>query len=235
MKIQSPRVCESGILLMGAEVVRIVRRVDMTASEICFFLLEDACNEKVESEMHKWNISLTPLPKPKIEELRLPKENAHKLKILHISDTHFDPLYVEGANVECNEPLCCRSNDGMTNVSFMAAGKWGSYRCDLPKRTLEHLLDHIAETHKVKKGPTSQGKTEISPGSMSFQLSLKHFFQDIDYIIWTGDIVAHDVWMQTKENVMNVIEETVRLMSDKLPGIQVFPTIGNHERSPVNS
>lgn len=149
MKIQSPRVCESGIILIGAEIIRIARRVDKTASEVCYFFFDDICDEKVKNEIHKWNISLTPLPKPKIEELRLPKKNAHTLKILHISDTHFDPLYVEGAKADCNEPLCCRSNDGMTNVSFMAAGKWGSYRCDLPKRTLEHLLDHIANTHKV--------------------------------------------------------------------------------------
>ncbi|XP_055299063.1 sphingomyelin phosphodiesterase-like [Sitodiplosis mosellana] len=210
MKIQAPRVCESGIPLMGAEIIRIARRVhsstDMSAAEVCSFFFEEICTEKIEREIHKWNVALTPFPKPEIKEVRLPKKNVHTLKVLHLSDTHIDHLYVEGANAVCNEPLCCRVNDGMTNVSYSAAGKWGSYRCDLPKRTLEHLLDHIAETHR-----------------------------DIDYVIWTGDLVAHDVWMQTNEDVMNTIEESVRLLSEKLPGIPIFPTMGNHERSPVNS
>lgn len=149
MKMQTPRVCEQGIHLFGAEIIKIAKRIDMTASDICYFFLDEVCIEMSKHETHKWNVSIPPLLKPKVTEIQLPKKNAHKLKVLHISDTHVDPLYVEGANADCNEPLCCRANDGMTNISFSAAKKWGEYRCDLPKRTLEHLLDHIAETHKV--------------------------------------------------------------------------------------
>lgn len=151
MKMQSPRVCESGINLFGAEIIKILKRVDMTAIEICHFFLDEVCTDATEQETHKWNVSLTPIPKPDLKEIPLPKKNVPKLKVLHISDTHLDPLYVEGANADCNEPLCCRANDGMTNISFSAAGKWGEYRCDLPKRTIEHLLDHIVENHKVSQ------------------------------------------------------------------------------------
>lgn len=149
MKMQTPRVCESGIKLFGAEIIRIAKRVDMKATEICYFFLNDICTDVAENEILEWNVTLTPVSKPKIKEIQLPKKDAHKLKILHISDTHVDPLYVVGANADCNEPLCCRANDGMTDVSFSAAGKWGAYRCDLPLKTFEHLLDHIMETHKV--------------------------------------------------------------------------------------
>lgn len=58
--------------------------------------------------------------------------------------------------------------------------------------------------------------------------------QDIDYIVWTGDLVPHDVWNQTKEENMKIIKETVKQMSEKFPGIPIFPALGNHESSPVN-
>lgn len=34
---------------------------------------------------------------------------------------------------------------------YFLAGKWGDYRkCDSPKRTIDHLLQHIADTHAVR-------------------------------------------------------------------------------------
>lgn len=58
--------------------------------------------------------------------------------------------------------------------------------------------------------------------------------QNIDYLIWTGDLVQHDVWNQTNDSIMDIIEDTIRLVSEKLPGVQVFPALGNHERAPAN-
>lgn len=54
-------------------------------------------------------------------------------------------------------------------------------------------------------------------------------------MIWTGDLVPHDVWGQTNDQLTQAIEESIQLVTDKLPGIRVFPAIGNHERIPVNS
>lgn len=151
LKMQTPRVCESGVHLFGAEIIKIAKKVDMTAAEICYFILDDYCEEVTQNPNHIWNVSFSPFLKPKIQEIPLPNENAPKLKVLHISDTHIDPLYVEGSNAICGEPLCCRENDGFTNQSYAAAGKWGDYRCDLPKRTFENFLDHISKTHKVNQ------------------------------------------------------------------------------------
>lgn len=70
--------------------------------------------------------------------------------MLHLSDTHYDPYYVEGSNADCGEPVCCRG-DVSENVPFeKQAGRWGDYRsCDTPQRTLENMLEHIKQTHKV--------------------------------------------------------------------------------------
>lgn len=71
-------------------------------------------------------------------------------RVLHISDVHIDPFYIEGANAECGEPLCCREESGQPKSPEKASGLWGDYRnCDMPMRTLENMLSHINKTHKV--------------------------------------------------------------------------------------
>jgi sphingomyelin phosphodiesterase len=59
-------------------------------------------------------------------------------------------------------------------------------------------------------------------------------FQDIDYIIWTGDLVPHDIWNQTKEENLKIIKENIKQMTEKFPGVPIFPSLGNHESAPVN-
>ena len=68
------------------------------------------------------------------------------------------------------------------------------------------MFNHIADTHK-----------------------------DIDYIIWTGDLPAHDIWNQTREENLDIIKKTVLQMLQKFPGVPIFPALGNHESVPVNS
>jgi len=127
--------------------------------------------------------------------------------VLHLSDTHFDPYYTEGSNAACSEPLCCRSTDGIPSVATNGAGRWGDYRkCDTPRQTIESMLHHIANYH-----------------------------QDIDYIIWTGDLPPHDVWNQTRSANLYVLRETVRQLNYYFPKARIFPALGNHESSPVNS
>lgn len=59
--------------------------------------------------------------------------------------------------------------------------------------------------------------------------------QDIDYVIWTGDILPHDIWNQSSVKVIQAIEKSIELVMNKLPGVRIFPAIGNHEQIPVNS
>lgn len=47
-----------------------------------------------------------PSPRPNIEG---PGPSCRDpIKVVHIADTHIDPLYVEGASTECGKPICCR-------------------------------------------------------------------------------------------------------------------------------
>ena len=91
---------------------------------------------------------------------------------MHITDTHLDETYVEGAKAECAQPLCCRRENGMAGKGEKAAGKYGTLGwCDSNKLLIETLLENIRDNH-----------------------------EDIPYVIWTGDSPSHKIWNQTKDD-----------------------------------
>ncbi|RZF32884.1 hypothetical protein LSTR_LSTR004275 [Laodelphax striatellus] len=205
-KLQTPRVCEGITELFGGEVVYVLSRLKLGPEEICSFVIGDACGD-VYNPTHEWQVVFPPVPKPTVIPIPNPTEGGATFKVLHLSDTHFDPYYQEGSNADCKEPLCCRLTNGPAKDAASAAGPWGDYRkCDTPKRTVDNMFQHIAATHP-----------------------------DIDYILWTGDLPPHDVWNQTREENLMILKQTVAQMTQFFPGIPIFPALGNHEAAPVNS
>lgn len=206
LKIQTTRVCEGITELFASEVIYVLGKIKLGAEEICSFIIGDACGD-VYNPYHEWEVMFPPVAKPVHKTLEIPKVGAPTFKVLHLSDTHYDPYYSEGSNADCTEPLCCRLTNGLAKNKEQAAGKWGDYRkCDTPKITVDHMLKNIAENHP-----------------------------DIDYILWTGDLPPHDVWNQTREENLKVLKDTVLQMSTMFPGTPIFPALGNHESAPVNS
>jgi len=214
LKMQSPRVCTGIINIYIDEAVEVLRQVVLDSNEICGSVVGEACGSGNISPSLEWSVTFPPVPKPPVVQYIGPESKVGgkptpTLKILQISDTHWDPWYEPGANAECNEPLCCRISSGPPPPpqSRKGAGIWGDYRkCDTPRVTIESMLGHIRDAHP-----------------------------DIDYIIWTGDIPAHDVWNQTHSSNINVIKDTVDLMLQYFPHTPIFPALGNHEGAPVNS
>lgn len=205
-KIETPRVCLGIINLMADEVVYVVENLVMSPDEICGFVIGDICGIPY-NPYHKWRVAFPPVPKPPIHHPQPTPAGMPTLKVLHLSDTHFDPEYQEGSNADCNEPLCCRANSGPVKSPNHRAGYWGDYRkCDTPSRTIHSMLQHIAQLHS-----------------------------DIDYIIWTGDLPPHDIWNQTKEGNLNIIRATIEQLMIYFPETPIFPALGNHESAPVNS
>ncbi|XP_065178037.1 sphingomyelin phosphodiesterase-like [Sycon ciliatum] len=85
------------------------------------------------------------------------------------------------------------------------AGPYGSYYCDAPLALLQNALEHVAKEEKF------------------------------DYIIFTGDVPAHNVWNQTRDDITSAITFVCDLFKKYFPGAKIFPAVGNHESSPVNS
>lgn len=79
------------------------------------------------------------------------KEDAPKLKVLHLTDVHVDPQYAPGGNADCDEPVCCRKSQGEPKEPSGAAGYWGDYRdCDSPMHAFKDLIKHAANQHAVR-------------------------------------------------------------------------------------
>ena len=88
-----------------------------------------------------------------------------------------------------------------------AAGFWGdSRKCDTPLRTIEAMYRNIRNHHPY-----------------------------IDFIYWTGDLPAHDIWKQTKASNAEIVRGTASQLLEHFPDVPVYPALGNHESVPVDS
>ncbi|NXN97964.1 ASM phosphodiesterase, partial [Rhinopomastus cyanomelas] len=147
-----------------------------------------------------------------------PPPGAPTVRILFLTDLHWDQQYQEGSVVACPDPLCCRrggdgadaggngAGGGTAAPSAGArAGKWGSYgKCDLPLGTIESLL------------------AQLPVGKLAA-------------VYWTGDTPAHNVWQQRRQDQLRALGTLSRLLRSRLGTVPVYPAVGNHEATPVNA
>lgn len=91
---------------------------------------------------------------------------------IHFTDPHIDNQYAVGTSMLCNLPLCCRTINGYPTETWLQAGKWGAYLCDLPEATMRNMLQYI--------------KANFDPA----------------FIFWTGDNVAHNGWESSEAEVI---------------------------------
>uniref|UniRef100_A0A8C9DU08 Sphingomyelin phosphodiesterase 1 n=1 Tax=Prolemur simus TaxID=1328070 RepID=A0A8C9DU08_PROSS len=152
-----------------------------------------------------WNISLPATPKPPPKPPNPPAPGAPVSRVLFLTDLHWDHDYLEGTDPNCADPLCCRRGSGLPPTSQPGAGYWGEYsKCDLPLRTLDSLLSGL--------GPAGP----------------------FDMVYWTGDIPAHDVWQQSRQDQLRALTTITALVRKFLGPVPVYPAVGNHESTPVN-
>ncbi|XP_050400269.1 sphingomyelin phosphodiesterase A [Patella vulgata] len=85
------------------------------------------------------------------------------------------------------------------------AGYYGEYNCDLPWWTVDVLVDSIKQ---------------IEPPP--------------DFIIYTGDSPPHDVWKQNWKGQLATDRDVIDFLNDRFDGINIYPTLGNHESFPAN-
>ncbi|GJQ73032.1 hypothetical protein Trydic_g1666 [Trypoxylus dichotomus] len=174
-------------------------RKNLTADRICgIYLQHYGC---VDPNYQEWHINI---PEQTSTAFVEPELSGQSLKILHLTDIHFDPEYKPGSNAVCEDPLCCRG--GTSNKPENAAGYWGDYHvCDMPWHSVLNLMDQIKQQH-----------------------------QQIDFVYYTGDIISHASWLTTKESNKNDIGRLFELFLQRFNSISVYPVLGNHEAHPCN-
>ena len=141
------------------------------------------------------------------EEMENKEIGRKTVKILHMTDLHFDFEYVEGTNANCGKPVCCRVRDGRPAIDADKAGKYGSFWCDSPVVTIESAFAYLSSLPEAQKP---------------------------DVIFWTGDNTPHDVWEQSYYANALYTEKVTEFLRTHLPGVPVFGALGNHEFYPVN-
>ncbi|XP_076822580.1 sphingomyelin phosphodiesterase-like isoform X1 [Clavelina lepadiformis] len=160
---------------------------------------------KPDGFLPEWKVTLPSTSVPTYQPPKVPSDGAPTSKFLFFSDVHMDVKYESGASAVCGEPLCCRDNDPTPSDAFEGAGKWGDYR-------------NCDMPRRTVEGMMEAAKRD-----------------DLDFILFAGDIPAHDVWNQTKEDQIDKINRWTTLLKTYFPDTPVYAALGNHESAPVNS
>lgn len=131
------------------DAIHAFRYAPIGPAQMCQEFLGEDCSCGDDSQ-DDWKVNFPDTKKSATHITIPPPNDVPKLKVLHITDIHYDPYYQQNAETDCNFPLCCRISTGWARTRRTAAGKWGDYRkCDSPKRLIENAFQHIVDTHKV--------------------------------------------------------------------------------------
>lgn len=135
-----------------------------------------------------------------------------EITFIQLTDTHLQLDYKEGKVINCNIPLCCRETP--EELGF------------------KNNKNHKGEELKFSKKYGSVGKCDANLET------LKAFTKEIkkikhDFILFTGDFSAHNVWEISQEDIIDhteiTVNEIVKEIGDEIP---IYPAIGNHEKAP---
>lgn len=205
LHLADEQVCRQITELFRDDFIRALQESLLWPTEACALLVGPSCGKF--DIYASWNITLPKVPKPPVKPPSPPKPGSPQSRVLFLTDIHWDQEYEAGTTADCKDPLCCRKDSRSPRWRRREAGYWGTYsKCDLPLRTVENLLENVAAA-----GPW-------------------------DWVYWTGDIPAHNVWSQTRKQQLSELTVVSRLIHKHLgPNVTVFPAIGNHESTPVNS
>ncbi|KAK2879667.1 sphingomyelin phosphodiesterase [Channa argus] len=205
LHLAEERVCREITELFKKDFIQALQESLLWPTEACALLVGPSCGKF--DIYAPWNITLPKVPKPPVTPPSPPKPGSPQSKVLVLTDIHWDQNYEPGSAADCKEPLCCRKDSSSPHRWQRKAGYWGTYgKCDVPIQTVENLLENVA-----RAGPW-------------------------DWVYWTGDIPAHNVWSQTRKQQLSELTVISRLIQKHLgPNVTVYPAVGNHETTPVNS
>ncbi|CAK8680915.1 unnamed protein product [Clavelina lepadiformis] len=231
-KVETPRVCRGGLHVFGREVVEVLTKVHLSAEDICAITLPYFCSNfhHLTHSARSWSVKIPPKievrPSQERQEYNRMQDT---IKILHISDVHIDIEYSVEGNAECDEPVCCRvtKQKGYSIINpLRTGGKVGLVRGQAASHNRQDV------TRAMKWGDYRNCDLPIWTFENLLQQLSK---QPVDYIIFTGDIPAHDLWAQTRDKQLDLIFKVTSLLLKYFPETRIFPAVGNHDSFPSNN
>ena len=200
-------VCDGAIEHYKDIVIDSVFRRFIDGDTVCSFL--KICNDTTEYETVEEFAERILKNKPEIKnkEIIKRKNDDDYYKVVQVTDIHLDMEYKEGTIANCIKPLCCRelADDDLVPVKQILAGLYGT-------------TGNCDANIKTVEAFASKAK-EIEP----------------DYIMFTGDNIAHSVWKVTQEEVIKATRMQIEVIQNEF-GLDtpIYPAIGNHEKAPVD-
>uniref|UniRef100_A0A914XPI5 Sphingomyelin phosphodiesterase n=1 Tax=Plectus sambesii TaxID=2011161 RepID=A0A914XPI5_9BILA len=214
MQMEIPHICNALPKVFGKEAYYVIANAVITPEDVCGGLISD-CGTVDNPMNDNWTIPI-PGNKPAIQPWPIPTQPKSTLRVLHLSDIHIDRNYTVGTEASCAGDalhlfgLCCRnypsSKEAKDSIK-QPAGRWGTVaNCDIPFELFENTLQHISATEK-----------------------------NLDYIVITGDMEAHDPWDYTRDKTTSNIANITATLLRYFPNTPIYEAIGNHEGVPEDA
>ena len=201
------RVCDGAIDHYGDIVVDAFLKRFLNGDFVCTLLKICTDTTDYESIDDYAKKILGDKPEKKEREIVFRKNEEDYYKVLQVTDIHLDMEYKEGTVANCNLPLCCRElhDDDLVPVKQIFAGFYGT----------TGKCDSNMETVRAFAAKAK----ELNP----------------DYIMFTGDNIAHSVWLVTQEEVIKATKMQIEAIQEQFGmDTPIYPAIGNHEKAPVD-
>jgi sphingomyelin phosphodiesterase len=185
----------------------VIKLTNVSDVQLCTMALGTDCFNH-NYDWQEWAVEIPPrnnTVKKWYKNPEVPKDSDYYL-MAQFTDGHVDTYYQPNSNAKCRDAICCRDGAKQYKNVETESGFWGSYgECDIPARTFELMLTDM----------------------------MQKYGHQTDFAIWTGDIPAHDIWMQNENYQLSQIDYAVKKVMEKIP-FPVMPTLGNHESYPVD-
>uniref|UniRef100_A0A182P3A7 Sphingomyelin phosphodiesterase n=1 Tax=Anopheles epiroticus TaxID=199890 RepID=A0A182P3A7_9DIPT len=208
LNLQEESICRGLIELNIDTILYIVdNRPDLSSASLCAVVFQSGACLLDDPTFSEWQVDVDPNGTPvTASKAGTAQRGPNDLKIVQITDLHYDPNYRPGYNAVCGAPACCRESQGVPEDSENGAGHWGDYRnCDMPWNAVEDLLERVAEDHP-----------------------------DADFIYHTGDIIDHGIWETSIGYNVRSISRVIEKFRETFPETPIYNILGNHEAHPTN-
>lgn len=154
LNLQTERVCQGAIDLNVQELHYItLQRPNLSTDQLCGIIFQSSCpTDDLDDFQYTINVDPNHPPLSGSKDTSV-LPSSGDLKIVHLTDPHYDPSYMVGSWASCDEPVCCRYDQPIPpteDPAVAGAGRWGDYRdCDSPLDAVVDVFTDISRRHAV--------------------------------------------------------------------------------------
>ena len=144
--------------------------------------------------------------------------SAQTLKMIQVTDIHYDKNYVENGTIYCDTPLCC--HEPASQYSRIKSGKFGSIKnCDTNINTLKSFVQAAYELNpdfiiwtgdNAEHDSWNSTQEEAFSATRTIKNAIDEVFQHkipIYPVIGNHEVYPNDLWESGKENIFKYLAD----------------------------